>query len=426
MKSAMRNWRVFFVLVLGVLPVHAQPPQQSEFDRAVGIVEKVRAGQTTLEKAFDEGLLTRPVLLAIIGEEHALDHGRGFWNPAEETYKWTGFLVEKYPEIVEEQPFLSYGARLRIALYLFSKRDARGAQIMEKILQELPRQNPDKAVLIAVLYRLSNYYGGIGENEKAIATSLKIREFDVEPADQANILLGAARGAWAAGDKENANKIYREVIGLGYGWATGHAHSDMAGHLMREGKLEEARALMKQKLEGWNGDQFQVILSSRLAQSYLDTGEWEQAREWAQTAVRQFEALEEPIKNHGLESYYESAKRLPEQIERAQANPIELHTRQIKVQMLKDAKEPVRTYFNFHSHRIVTPKITANDPAIKTWIFRDAHGYESGKYKMVGLEIGPEIWKREGLAEITISFAEFPDLVFHIPVIVTATDKETP
>jgi tetratricopeptide (TPR) repeat protein len=424
MKTALRYCRLFIIaaLALGVLPVRAQPPQDDEFARAEKIVERVRAGELTMEKAFDDGLLTPPVLLAIVSSEKSLDAERGLWNPGRETYKWTGLLVEKYPEIFENQTFLGYPARIRIAMYFFSKRDPHGAQMMEKIIAELPREKPDVQVLMAALYNLGNYYLGTGEYDKAIATSLKVREFETTPAQQSNILLGAARGAWAAGKKETANRLYQEVIALGYGWATGHAHSDMAGHLMAEGKLEEARALMKQPLTGLNGDQFQVILSAQLAQSYFETGEWDEARKWAQTAVKQYEALGAPIKNHGIEGTYENAKSLPARIDRAQTTPVELLTKQIHVQMAPDATEPVRTYFYVTSYRAITPKIIADDPALKVWMFRQPYGY-GGKQKMIGVSIAPEILRREKSAEIVVSFDEFPDVKFHIPVLVTARKK---
>jgi tetratricopeptide (TPR) repeat protein len=429
MKIAFRKRMLCaLVLMLGVLPAWragAQPPQEDEFAAAQKIVERVRAGELTMEKAFAGGLLTRPVLLAIISSEKSLDAERGLWNPGQETYKWTGLLIEKYPEIFENQTFLGYPARIRIAMYFFSKRDPRGAAMMEKIIDELPREKPDIQVLMAALYNLGNYYLGSGEYDKAIATSLKVREFETTPAQQANILLGAARGAWAAGQKDVANKLYEQVIALGYGWATGHAHSDMAGHLMADGKLEEARALMKEPLEGLNGDQFQVVLSGQLAQSYFETSEWDEAKKWAQTAVEQYEALGAPIKNHGLEYSYENAKRLPEQIEQWQRSPVQLTTQKITVKIPENATQPVRTYFNVSSYRDITPTIVASDPAIKTWTFHEPYGYRSRKYQMIGVEISPALLQRETKSEIAVTIAEFPDIVFHIPVEIKAK-KETP
>jgi tetratricopeptide (TPR) repeat protein len=305
----------------GVLPACAQPPQESEFDRAAGIVEKVRSGKITLEKAFADGLLTRAVLVEIVGTEQALDPGRGFWNPGEETYKWTGFLIEKYPEIFDEKMFLGYGVRLRIALVFMRQRDPRGAQIMEQILTELPREKTDKAILMAALYNLSLYYRSIGEDKKAIETAFKVRDYDTTPADQANILLGAARAAEASGDKAGAKDIYNQIVELGYGWATGQAYIGLAHQLFREGKLEEGRALLKKPIDGLNADQIRVVLDDHLASSYFGTGEYDEARKWAAAAVKQYESLAAPIKNHGLENFYESSKRMPQQIEAAKNNP---------------------------------------------------------------------------------------------------------
>jgi tetratricopeptide (TPR) repeat protein len=401
---------------LGVLPARAQPPQETEFDRAAGIVEKVRAGQTTLEKAFDDGLLTRPVLLAIVGEEQALDPGRGFWNPGEETYRWTGFLIQKYPEIFGEQLLLGSGVRLRIALYFFRERDPRGAQIMEQMLKEQPRENPDTKILMAVLSNLSKYYRATGETQKALDTALKVREFDVPPASQANILLNAARAAEAGGDKASAKDIYHQIESLGYGWATGQARIGLAYQLFAEGKLEEGRAMLKKPIEGLNGDQIRVVVNDHLARSYLGTGEFDEARKWAQAAVTQYEALGAPIKNHGLESFYESSKRMPQEIEQAQNNPVQLGARQIRVQMPANADVPVRTYFSVNARRALTIRVSANDPAIKVWIFRDPQGLENFRYQNIGVEVGPEILKSGGRPEVTVSFAELPDKIFHIPV----------
>jgi tetratricopeptide (TPR) repeat protein len=424
MKIALRNWVLCaLVLALGVLPawqVRAQPPQQSEYDLAKGVVEKVRSGQTTLEKAFADGLLSRPVLLAIVGDEQALDPGRGFWNPAEETYKWTGFLVAKYPEILNDNVFLDYGVRLRLALYFFRQRDNRGAQIMEKIIDEQSREKPDTNVLMTALYRLSQYYLQTNDNQKAVAVALRVRDFNVTTSSQANILLSAARGAWAAGEKERANEIYQDVIALGYGWATGHAYREMATHLTDEGKREEARALLQKPIDGLNADQIRVVLDMDLAHSYFETGEWDEAKKWAQAAVRQYESLANPIKNHNLEIFYEQAKNYARQVEAAQNNPVDVMTRQIRVTMPADATAPVRTFFSVNAQRALTIRVQSNDPALKVWIFRDAQGRVNSRFQTVGVAVAPEIIHSKLQPEVTVSFDELPDKIFRIPVIVTA------
>jgi tetratricopeptide (TPR) repeat protein len=420
MKIAMRNWLslIALALVSGVLPAYAQPPQDDEFARAQKIVEQVRAGQTTIEKAFDEGSLSRRVLLAIISTEKALDPGRGFWSPGEETYRWTGFLIKKYPEIFDEKMFLGYTARIRIALYFLSQNDARGETMMTQIIDEQPRENPDMTILMSALTNLSSHYSAKGETKKAVETALAIREFETPPAKQAIMFLMAARAARDGGDKENAFKLYEQIPEFGYGWATGHARSDMAEILMQGGQLEAARALLKKPLEGLYGDQLQVILSGRLAQSYFQTGQWNEAHQWAKTTVAQYEALGAPPMSVGIGYAYEDAKRLSAEIDRVQSTPVELLTKQINVQMPKNATQPIRTFFTVRSYRAVTPKISSDDPAIQGWLFRQSPGAD-GNLKMIGLAIGPEILQREGKAEITVSFAEFPDVTLHIPVTVT-------
>src|SRR5690606_5562397 len=108
-----------------------------------------------------------------------------------------------------------------------------------------PRENPDKRILLAALYILSNYYRGSGQHTKAYETASKVKEYNLTPIEQSNILLGAARALSATGDKEGALVAFEEVVDLGYGWATGHAYKDMAEILFRDGKKEEARALLQ-------------------------------------------------------------------------------------------------------------------------------------------------------------------------------------
>jgi hypothetical protein len=44
---------------------------------------------------------------------------------------------------------------------------------------------------------------------------------------------------------------------------------------------------------------------------------------------------------------------------------------------------------------------------------------------MIGVEISPALLQRETKSEIAVTIAEFPDIVFHIPVEIKAK-KETP
>ena len=215
-----------FVLGLflsGTVTVMAQPPGTTPHQRALKVVEKVRNEKFPLEKAFAQGMLDKQTLLLIVGDDKLPDPDHTLWDSGQAANRWTGFLLEKFPEVLTEIDQQEAAVRIRVSLYLRSKGDRRGTEILEKLIGEQSREQPDKRILLSALYILSNYYQGSGQHAKAYETASRVKEYNLTPSEQSNILLGAARALSAAGDKESALVAFEEVVELGYGWATGHA-----------------------------------------------------------------------------------------------------------------------------------------------------------------------------------------------------------
>jgi tetratricopeptide (TPR) repeat protein len=409
---------IWMSAIVWVQSAQAQPPETPTQEVVAKVVEKMRAEKISASKAWDIGLLSKATLLYALSEGKLLDPGRNLlWNPTPETFEWAQLLIDKFPEVLQQPGNLDSAVRLRVALLLMSKRDARGVEMMEEMLAEMPRDRPEPVILDALIYKLSAYYRSKGDNGKALETTLVIREFNSSPADKANTLLNAARTTQAMGDREGAKKLYEEVAGYGYGWATGHAYSALAEYLFRDGKLEEGRALLKKPIEGRNADQIRVVLNQRLAQSYFETGEWDLARQYAKATVDQYNSLSNPIQNHGLEWIVESAKNLPRQIDQWKDKPVQVSPTKINMQKTADENsEAVHTYFHISSYRAITPKASSTDPDVKVWLLQSPEGYDSKNYRMMGIEISPAALKKELKAEIVVTVKEFPDVTFRIPI----------
>jgi tetratricopeptide (TPR) repeat protein len=404
------------VLLSGfALPARAQPAAQSMNDGLNAVIKKMREEKLSPQAAFDQGILTKKLLVMALGDTHIIDPGRPMWSPTQESTQFAAVVIEHFPEVLEDPLSLNQTAQARLAIYLMDRGDKRGPELMETIIDDMPRNGVDLTVLDTMLYRLSSYYHGKGEYAKAIATSLRVKEFTTNAPMVANILLNGARAATSAGDKAGAKKLYDEIIAQKYGWATGHAYSDMANQLIQEGKVEEARELMKRPLEGDNGDQFRVIMNGRLAQSYFETAEWDLAAQWAQATIDQYKSLANPLQNHGLEYSPESAKRLLQEIEQWKKSPVMLAPETITTRS-KGAGETIRTYFNVQSYRKLTITVESPDKSVKISDYQLPYGFENKKNQMFGLDITPEKADADYDTELTLKIAEFPDKVIKLPV----------
>ena len=287
----------------------------NDLKRARMTVAMLRATRMVPQVAYEKGILIEGVLLNLLNADDLLDSGRGLWHPTQESSGFALVLAQNLPQLLEPDSALQISGRVRVGLALLSRGDLRGETLLNKMIDDLPRENPDIQAVNAILYNLTIFYEGRGEQQKAIDTALKIREFTQDGETRSNIVLHAAHAAYAMGDKKRAQQLYDEVIGYGYGWATGHVYRTLAGQLFAEGKLEEGREMLKRPVEGRNGDQIRVVLLKELADNYLSTGERDAARRYAKAAVDQYKALDNPIKDHGLEYFASSAQKMLDEID---------------------------------------------------------------------------------------------------------------
>jgi hypothetical protein len=412
---------------LGVLPACAQPPEQTPLEKTNLVLKKMRDENIAPQKAFDDGLLTKDVLLFALSENGVLDTQPGQWENMPETLAWTQLLMEKFPEAVAKPDELPTGVQIKIARWYFSKNDKRGAEIMENILKNLPRENPDMGVANVTIFYLSKYYKSIGETEKSIATSLRMQEFTKEPAMLSSSFFRAAQTASEAGDTVRAKQLYEQVIATNEGWMTAQSIIALSQILSKEGKLNEARALLQKPVEGANAEEIRLQLDNELMQSYFSQGEWEETQKWAKTVIEDYDALKNPDKTQRWQWVVENAKRMPQQIEMWKKSPVQLYAREISLRIAADETEAVHTSFNVHSYRDITVKAVSDNPAIGVWPLQLPENYRSNSYQMLDVEITPAAFPKavgeETKADITVSFEEFPDTVFHVPVVITLEEK---
>jgi tetratricopeptide (TPR) repeat protein len=433
MKISFRRYRIAWlaalVLALGVLPARAQPPEQTPLEKAQAVLKTMRDENLSASQAFESGLLTKDVLLFVLGENGLLDRQPGQWQDTPETSAWTQLFVEKFPELAVKPAELPTAVQIKIARWYFSKNDGRGAAIMESVLKNLSRENPDLMTVNTAIFHLSDYYKSIGETEKSIATSLKMQEFTKD----ANLLVmnvfRAAQTASTAGETARARQLYEQVIGYNSDHFTGEAIIGLARELSREGKLQEARALLQKPVEGENADEIRLQLENELVQSYFHSGEWDEAQKWAKTFVEHYDALKSPNKTGRWQWLADNARRVPQQIEQWKKSPARLFTPIIAVRVAAAETEPMHISLNVQSYRDITVKAISNHPAIGVFSMQLPESYVSNTYQMLDVEIAPAAFPQnpgdETKAEITVSVAEFPDTVFHVPVTIT-WQGETP
>jgi tetratricopeptide (TPR) repeat protein len=410
-------------LALGVLPACAQDNALSE--KTAIVLKKMRDEKISAPKAFDDKLLTKDVLLFALGEKDLLDPGNAKWNGAPETMAWSQILVEQFPELIEKPNAISPAAQIKVARWLLSQKDARVETMAENILKTNATEKPDLENVSMALYILSGYYRKKGETEKAIATALRIEEFSKDPRIIGSHIFSAIDIALQAGDKAKAQQLMDKAIAYGNGELTGRAYKTMAGQLSKEGKWEEARAVLQKPITGEGAALARVQLDSQLMQSYFGRGEWNEARKWAKTTVEHYDALsdDDKKKQEYLKWTIENAKNIPEQIAQWQKSPVQIQNQQIRIRVAPGQTEPVRTYFNANSYRDFTIKAVSDNPDISVWPLQSPQDYEMRQYQMVGVEIAPAAVQKSGKAELTVSFDEFPNTTFKIPIDIQVSEN---
>lgn len=424
MKLFPRFLAVFCIaLALGVLPAWAQAPALPE--KTAQVLKKMRDEKISAPQAFADKLLTKDVLLFALGEEDLLDPGDAKWNGAPETMAWSQLAVEQFPELLENPDALSPVAQLKIARWLLSQKDARGVALAENILKTKGREKADLEHISSALYLLSGYYQENGENEKAIATLLRIEDFSQDPKAVAGQVYSALGIALQAGDKAKTQQLLDKLIAYKNAQYIGYAYMMLANQLFQNGQTEEARALLQKPIAGEGAAIVRVQMDSQLMQSYFERGEWDAARQWAKTVVERYNALSEDDKKQKeyLKWTAENAKNIPSQIAQWQNKPVQTYNDRIRVRVAPNETEPVHTYFNINSYRDFTVKAVADNPDITVWPLQSPQEYEMRQYQMIGVEIAPAALQKSGKAELTVSFDEFPGTTLKIPIVIEVKEN---
>ncbi len=385
----------------------AQPLETTHSERAVKVMQQLHAQSISLEQAFAQGQLDKQTLLFIVGDDKLPDPKHSLWDTGPMGYRLTGFLLEKFPEVLTEIDQQTSEVRIRVGLYLQSKKDERGAAIMEKIIAEQPFKQPDSKILLSALYNLSNFYQRIGQPLKGYETAVRVKEYNLTPEAQSNILLTAARALSAAGEKENALVAYEEVRDLGYGWATGHAYVDMARLLTQDGKKEEARALLKTPITGANSDMGMVLTKSSLMQSYYKDGNWEQTRIWGQATIDQYENSSKSVR--GLEWAANSAKSTLESIKQWEKSPISMYAEKIEIALRNPIPNNYYIHLSANSYKAFTLQVTPSAPGIELLPLLSPEGYSHPSSQQFAVQIDAKLLQGDTKHKLVFTSLEFPD-----------------
>jgi hypothetical protein len=204
----------------------------------------------------------------------------------------------------------------------------------------------------------------------------------------------------------------------------------LLSELLQAGKINEGRDLLKKAIEGDSTDETRVTLEFQLAQSYVKTGEWAEARRYAQSAITRYATLKKPDKKgegkdvfsgYDPESAMNSATWVLQQVEQWEKAPLLLEPKEV-VLHFRGAKEPVRSYFNLRSYRDFTATWESTDKSVKVVQLASPHGYEDQTRPRFGVEVTPEAVDKEYPLELIVKVKEFPDLTLKIPIKMQKTE----
>ena len=217
-------------------------------------------------------------------------------------------LLARHGDALLEQPeALPLVARVALADFYARQKDARAIALYESVLRE--RVAGGKSVRpVSEVWSLAGFYRDTGEVERAVATYLRAGDYSTSRHMIDEMKIEAARLLRANGKSERAGLLYQQVQSEGAGWMKGMALYDEARALMAQGQHEEARQLLKTPVEGKNAEQVKVGLLALLGDSYLRTGDMEEARRYSRSALEQYNGLSKPLQGEGLREVVHAAQ----------------------------------------------------------------------------------------------------------------------
>lgn len=302
-------------------------------------IAQIVAGKLTPDEAWKQGLLSPSVVIGLLEKRQSLAMGETNLNLKRDL---AGLLVRYAPQSVSNPARLDARVRLELCRYYSSIGDERAVALCEALIREKlegheqkqptgSAAEPDDASLwLRSIIALAQYYEKISQWQKAGETWERALDFWQDSRWlQTGLRVDAARAYALAGNTSKSDEFYRQAASYGQGWFTGLIHYDRAFALIKQGKHEEARALLQQSVSGEKADQIQVGLLSLAGASYLKTGQFDLAGQKSQQAIDAYRALKHPLQHAGLEYQVERAEKVVKLSQQYQSNKKARNEREI-------------------------------------------------------------------------------------------------
>ena len=227
-------------------------------------------------------------------------------------HRLLALLLKHEADRLQTPASVPVGLRLWLADYYQSRGDERCLRWAESVLSE--SRGPDESqnpLMFSAVERIAWFYGDRGQHQQCAQTWLRLSDYcGGKGWWQADMWIMAARSLEQIGQNSKARELRARVPSVGDGWLSGLARYDEAQNLMNQSQHESARRLLQLPLEGTGAPNAQVGLLSLLAESYLQTGEFERAESAAQSALETYQGLKQAPSGAGFKFQVERARQI--------------------------------------------------------------------------------------------------------------------
>jgi len=412
------------------VPAVSITPVDSQTIIMAAALVQMREGKASAEAVWQNDHLTAESVLHALETPGIVDA----WNDEKLRAELAGLLAAHAPEKLQPSSKLKDAVKLALADYYAGQKDAKAVGLYEELLAAITGPARKEAEMPLPLLHLAAYYEAAGDYVKAAQTWLRAEKYTLSAQQVADATMHAARLYIAAGDEMKAHELYDRVPQYGRAWMTGVALWDQATALIIQGQHQQARKLLLTPVTGQYADQIKVALLSKLSYSYYRTGEWEQARQYGQAAVEQYQQLKEPLKDEGLEGQVGASKEILRLIKHWTKEPIICAPRELHLVASNDQSKPLVARLSIRSFQLIPLTVTANKPGVKVSVSgKTTEGDEDNCHffgQEVLVQIAPEAFKKDLETVLTIQSSKVPNFQAHVSVSVEAvppkSDDEKP
>lgn len=287
------------------------------------VIGRIKEGRETVPEAWRKSELDEDLTLAALSSWELVDAGIAMQSGDMKLARaLASELIRRRPEMLKDVSKFSERSVIHLANYLMSRGDARCVALYENVLKRKTKIVPywDDSV-DASIYNLAGYYERKGQLEKALKTKQRIYNYTTFPGLLTNYDYQIGRLYQKMGRADEAKKAFARPEQRGDVRDIAMTRMEKSDRLFREGKTAEARAMLLLPLPGPPHSAFEIVMLTRLGQSYLDEGDLENAQKYITQAVSQWKGMPTPPTDSYLVHYASRAEAMSARIETRLKSP---------------------------------------------------------------------------------------------------------